>query len=214
MDRAGYFDRWTRLHGGYDPRSNTLVRLWLGWVYVVARPLAAARVPPDAVTAGAVLISAGAVGLAALGGRWALAASAVVVLAGLMDNLDGAVAVLSDRVSRHGAVLDAACDRVSDLLLVAALWLLGAPMLPCVLGGSFMLLQEYIRAVASVAGMDDVGVITVWERPTRVIVTAMFALATGVWLDPIWAALGAAAWVALGIVGTGQLAVVVRRQLG
>jgi hypothetical protein len=58
-----------------------------------------------------------------------------------------------------------------------------------------------------------VGVITVWERPTRVIVTAAFLLCAGVFADDVWALLGAAAWVGLGVIGLGQLLIVVRRTL-
>jgi CDP-diacylglycerol--glycerol-3-phosphate 3-phosphatidyltransferase len=61
--------------------------------------------------------------------------------------------------------------------------------------------------------MSEVGVITVWERPTRVIVTAAFLLCAGLFADEVWAGLGAAAWVGLGMVGLGQLLVVVRRRL-
>ncbi len=75
-----------------------------------------------------------------------------------------------------------------------------------------MLLQEYLRARAAAAGMTEVGVVTVWERPTRVIVTATFLAAAAVLGDP-WPALGAWAWVGLGLVGFVQLAVVVRRRL-
>jgi len=53
----------------------------------------------------------------------------------------------------------------------------------------------------------------VWERPTRVIVTAAFLLCAGLFADDVWASLGAAAWVGLGVVGLGQLLIVVRRRL-
>ena len=212
MDREGYLDGWAGLHGGYDPRSNALVRRWLFLTYAVARPLAAARVPPDLVTAAGVVVSGGAVGLAVLGGRWALAAAVVVVLAGLLDNLDGAVAVLTGRAMRWGYVLDSVTDRVGDGLFLAALWVLGAPGGVCVAGGALMMLQEYARARAGAAGMTEVGVVTVWERPTRVIVTAAFLLGAGLYGSP-WPALGAWAWVGLGVVGLGQLLLVVRRRL-
>ena len=211
-DREGYFDGWAALHGGYDPRSNVLVRGWLGIAYAVARPLAAARVPPDFVTLCGVLSSAGVLVLAGSGGRWLLLAAALAVVAGLLDNLDGAVAVLRGRVSGYGTVLDSTCDRVSDLLLVAALWAAGAPPLACVLGGALVLVQEYVRASAAAAGMREVGVVTVWERPTRVIVTSTFLAAAGLLGDP-WPALGAWAWVGLGVIGVVQLSVVVRRRL-
>jgi phosphatidylglycerophosphate synthase len=214
-DRDGYFTRWAGLHGGYDPRGSWMVRTWLGWSYAVARPLAAARVPPDLVTGLGLLVSLAAVAAAWAGGRWALLAAAVVVLSGLVDNLDGAVAVLTDRASRWGYVLDSVVDRLSDACYVLVLWLLGAPVWLCVLGGGLMGLQEYARARAAAAGMDEVGVVTVWERPTRVITTAMFCLGAGLYVasGDGWATAGAAAWVGLGVVGLVQLLVVVRRRL-
>jgi hypothetical protein len=66
---------------------------------------------------------------------------------------------------------------------------------------------------AGAAGLSEVGVVTVWERPTRVIVTAAFLLCAGLFLDELWATLGAAAWVGLGVVGLAQLLIVVRRRL-
>jgi phosphatidylglycerophosphate synthase len=213
LSREGYFDGWRDLHGGYDPRSNTLVRGWLSLTYGVARLPARARVPPDLLTLVAVLVSAGAAGVAWVGGRWTILAALVVVVSGLLDNIDGAVAVLTGRSTRWGAVLDSAADRVSDLAYVAALWLAGAPAEVCVVGGGLMFLQEYARARAGTAGMSEVGVVTVWERPTRVIVTAAFLLCAGLFLDDVWAAFGAAAWVLLGGLGLVQLLIVVRRRL-
>ena len=213
MDREGYLDGWQQLHGGYDPRSNVLVRGWLTGAYAVARPFAAARVPPDVVTVAGVLVSAAAIAPALAGGWWLLLAAAVVVLAGLLDNVDGAVAVLTGRASARGEVLDSVADRVGDLLFLGVLLAAGAPLSVCAAGGALMLLQEYLRARAAAAGMTDVGVVTVWERPTRVIVTAAF-LASAALLGNPWPTLAAWAWVGLGVVGLGQLALVVRRRLG
>jgi phosphatidylglycerophosphate synthase len=211
-DREGYFDRWALTHGGYDPRSNVLVRWWLGIAYAVAHPLASARVSPDLVTITGLLVSGVAAALASGEGWPLLGAAVLVVLAGLLDNVDGAVAVLRDRVTRWGAVLDPVTDRVGDLLMVLSLGLAGAPWWACAVGGALMFLLEYVRARAAVAGMTEVGVVTVWERPTRVIVTAAFLAAAAVLGDP-WPALGAWAWVGLGVVGLAQLVVVVRRRL-
>ena len=213
MDREAYFAGWASLHGGYDPRSNALVRVWLTWTYALAKPLAATRVPPDLVTVFGLAVSGAAAALAAGGDDWwLLAAGLVVVAAGLVDNLDGAVAVLTDRATRWGAVLDSVVDRCSDLLFLSALWLAGAEPWVCVAGAALMLLQEYARARAGASGMSEVGVVTVWERPTRVIVTAAFLGSAALLGDP-WSTLGAAAWLALGVVGLVQLLVVVRRRL-
>jgi CDP-diacylglycerol--glycerol-3-phosphate 3-phosphatidyltransferase len=213
--RAEYLAGWSALHGGYDPAASRLVDGWLTLTYVLARPLAAARVPPDLVTVLGGGVAAGAVALAALGGRWAAVAAAVVVVSGVVDNLDGAVAVLTGRASRWGSVLDSAVDRVADCCFVATFWVLGAPGGLVVAGGALMGLHEYVRARALAAGMSDVGTITVWERPTRVITTAMFLLGCGIHTGDAatWATAGAAAWIGLGVVGLGQLLVVVRRRL-
>jgi CDP-diacylglycerol--glycerol-3-phosphate 3-phosphatidyltransferase len=213
LSRDSYLQQWSQLHGGYDPRGNTMVRWWLSLTYDVARPPARWGVPPDLLTGLAVLVSVAAAALAWSGGPWLILAAVVVVLSGLLDNVDGAVAVLTGRSTRWGFVLDATADRVSDLAYVAALWLAGAPAEACVAGGSLMLLLEFVRARAGAAGMSEVGVITVFERPTRVIVTAAFLLSAGVFADDVWASLGAAAWVGLGVVGFAQLLVVVRRTL-
>jgi phosphatidylglycerophosphate synthase len=211
--REGYLDGWAELHGGYDPRANPLVRGWLTGAYAVARPLASAHVPPDALTVAGLLVSAGAVALASAGdGWWLLAAALVVVLSGLVDNLDGAVALLTGRTTRWGHVLDSVADRGSDLLYVVALWVAGAPGAVCAAGGALMFLQEYARARAAAGGLREVGVVTVWERPTRVIVTAAFLASAAVLGDP-WPTLGAWTWVGLGVVGLVQLMTVVRRRL-
>jgi CDP-diacylglycerol--glycerol-3-phosphate 3-phosphatidyltransferase len=63
--------------------------------------------------------------------------------------------------------------------------------------------------------MDDVGAVTVSERPTRVVIAAMFCLGAGLYpgVAATWATLGAAAALAVGTVGLVQLLVVVRRRL-
>jgi CDP-diacylglycerol--glycerol-3-phosphate 3-phosphatidyltransferase len=214
-DLADYLARWAPLHGGYAPARDGLAGRWLSLAYALARPLAARGVSPDVLTAWGVLASVAVVVAAAPGGRWPLVAVAIVVLAGLLDNIDGAVAILSGRTTRWGFVLDSLADRLSDAAYLLALWFLGAPGPVCVAGGSLMVLQEYARARAGNAGMGEVGVVTVWERPTRVILTAFLLLACG--LLPAHAALlataGAAAWIALGAVGLTQLLLVIHRRL-
>ena len=213
--RAEYLARWSDLHGGYDPTASPLTRTYLAIVYGLARPLAATRVPPDVVTLLGVGFSGLVVWVASLGGRWPILAFALVVLSGLVDSLDGAVAVLTDRVTRWGYVLDSVADRVSDGLYLVALWLLGADVWVCVAAGALMMLQEYARARALAGGLDDIGVVTVWERPTRVITTAMFLLGCGIYPSAAetWARAGAAAWLGLGVIGLVQLLAMVRRRL-
>ncbi len=186
-------------------------------MYAVARPFAVAGVPPDVVT----LLGLGAAGavaaLAWAGAGWLLVAALVVVLSGVLDGVDGAVAVLTDRTTAFGFVLDSLVDRCSDLLYLVALYLAGADPWVCVAGGVVTLLHEYARARAAAGGLSDVGTITVAERPTRVIVTAVALTVAGVGelagrAGP-WAQAGVLAWLSLGVVGLVQLLVVLRRRL-
>jgi CDP-diacylglycerol--glycerol-3-phosphate 3-phosphatidyltransferase len=172
-------------------------------------------VSPDLVTLTGLGAGAAVVGLTSLRGWWVLMAGILVVVSGLVDSLDGAVAVMTDRVTSWGSVLDSVTDRICDGLYLSALWVLGAPGWLCVLGGTLMGLHEYTRARAIAGGMSEIGVVTVWERPTRVIVTAVFLGCAGLFRagDQGWATLAAAAWLGLGLVGLGQLLVVVRRRL-
>ncbi len=214
MDRAQYLQRWSLLHGEVAPVG--LVGGWLRLSYALSRPLAGLGVRPAAITLTGLGLAAAVLPAAASSGRWPLFAVLAIILAGLLDSLDGAVAILTDRVSRRGAVLDATCDRLADLCFVGALWLVGAPAGWCLAGGVVALMHEQVRANARVAGMRDVGVVTVSERPTRVIVTAAFLLGAGLFPDRAqsWATAGAMAWAGVGIVGFVQLCLVVRRRLG
>jgi CDP-diacylglycerol--glycerol-3-phosphate 3-phosphatidyltransferase len=215
LSRSAYLDRWQGLHGGYDPRSSRLVGPWLTVIYTLARPFARIGVPADVVTLLGLAVSGVVVWLCALGDRWVLLAAFVVGASGVLDSLDGAVAVLTGRATRWGAVLDSVVDRASDVLYLVALWLVGAPAWVCVAAGAVVLTQEYARARATAVGMDDVGVVTIGERPTRVIVVAMFLLGAGIYLESAgwWASLGAYASLGVGLVALTQLLVVVRRRL-
>ena len=143
---------WAALHGGIRP--SALVRIWLRGVQRLAAG-SVARVSPDALSAAGIAAAGGAAIVAAQGGRWPLVAAALVVLAGVLDGLDGAVALHTGRARPLGAVVDAMADRVGDLLLVATLAVLGAPPAWCVAAGALTLLHEYLRARAGAAATDD-----------------------------------------------------------
>jgi phosphatidylglycerophosphate synthase len=214
MDREAYLRRWRALHGG--THANALVRAWLSGAHVLARPLAGARVPPAAITLSGGALAVLAATVVVVGGRGgfaAVSAGALLALAGIFDNLDGAVAVMTGRTSRRGALLDAVCDRVGDAACAVVLWACGAPAWLALLAGGFAQLQEYLRARAQGLGVDDVRIVSVAERPVRLAIAASSAVATAivVWLD--WATLGAGVWAVLGFIGLVQVATAVGRRL-
>lgn len=215
-DLDGYFDGWSALHGGYDPRTGSAwLRGWLTMVHGIARPLAARGVAPDVLTLWSLWLAGVVVALADAGGRWAVLSGAVLVLSGLSDNLDGAVAVMEQRSTRWGYVLDSAVDRFSDAAYLVAAVLLGCPGWLAAACGFAVFFLEYVRARAGNAGGDDVGVVTMAERPTRVLLLAPAVIFGGVFLSAAdaLATVATAVLLAMTAVAAGQLLVVVRRQL-
>lgn len=211
LDWDAYVARWSALHGGADP-SQRVVHGYLRLVYRLGRRPAALGVAPSAVTLLGLLVTAAAVPLAAAGGRWPVLAAAAIGVGGLLDGLDGAVAVLGDRVSRWGALLDSVADRLGEVALGGVLLVLGAPVEAVVVGIGAGWLLEYVRARTAALGVDDVGVVSVGERPTRLAVVAMFALAAGVhpgW-TPVLAAIAVTALGVLSVVGLVQVLVAAR----
>ena len=213
-DRAAR-ERWSAAHGDVDPDSSRWISGWLPIVHRLTGRLAGRGIDPAVVTAAGLVVSATVPLLAWLGGRWPLLAIVCVVAAGLLDGIDGALARWDGTASRWGSVLDDLADRCSDLLLISALAFLGAPPALCLAAGVLTLLLESARASARAAGLDGIGVLTVWERPSRIIVAAFGVGLCGVVDSSMpWIATGAAAIaVVLATIGLLHLLVVLRRTL-
>jgi archaetidylinositol phosphate synthase len=211
LSREEYLAAWSRWHGGARTDS-ALVRGWLSLAYTLARPLAGLW--PPAVTALGLVVAAAAVVPAAVGGPWLVLAGVLVGLSGLLDSLDGAVAIGTGRASARGFVLDSAVDRLTEAAYAAALWAAGAPGWLAVAFGSLCWLPDYLRARAGQAGVDRTGPISVWERPTRVALAGMSLGGAGVvaWSAAVVTA-GAGAGAVLGLVATAQLGWWLREEL-
>ncbi|MCV7279602.1 CDP-alcohol phosphatidyltransferase family protein [Mycolicibacterium flavescens] len=176
------------------------------------------RVPPDVLSAAGVAAVAAA--LAAVAGPgWSWLAVPLIVAAGVLDGLDGAVALRTGRARPAGAVVDAVADRVGDVLLGVVLLVLGAPAGWVAAALTLVLLHEYLRARAQAVGMPGVGAVTVAERPTRLIVVAMAAGGAAVFPAGVpalgwgWGATFAITWTGIGVVGLVQLLVGVHRSI-
>ena len=210
MTRGEYFERWATLHGGLDPRTSIPVQAWLTVTCLLAKPLAAIRLSPDAVTVLGLLVAL-TVPYWVIRDQYLLA-GVVALLAGLIDNLDGAVAILTDTSSDFGYVLDSVADRVGDVALLVGLGLAATNPWPAVGAALLAFLQEYARARAAGVGFTEIGVISLSERPTRVLVAGMFLIAT--WAaGPIWAQIGGWVALALGAFGFGQVMWAIRSRL-
>lgn len=162
--------RWSVLHDGYDVDSSALVRGWLRFVHLLARPLARHGVPATAVTVAGVCTAGAAVCSPPS------LATALVLATAVCDGVDGAVAVQhaagGRAVGRHGALIDHAADRASDVLFAAALARAGAPVRLASAAAVATWTYEAGRALARRTGRGG-AVVTMGERPMRVAAVAI-----------------------------------------
>lgn len=157
-------------------------------LHPLVRLLSALRVRPDTLTVLGWTLSLVAATLFGLG--YIRSAGALMLLGGLFDALDGAVARESDRSSAFGAFLDSTLDRISEAaVFVGIIFYYASSGLPggALLAGvamSFSLLTSYARARAEGLGIEcQVGLL---ERAGRVVIlsgSAMLGVLTaGLWL--------------------------------
>jgi phosphatidylglycerophosphate synthase len=215
-----YATRWSRLHAGVDPRAGSpVVRGWLRLGYRAGRLLAFLGVRPAVVTGIGLLLCVLVPLTVRQGPPAAMIGAGLVVLATVADSADGAVAVLTDRVTRLGSVYDSLADRLGEAAWLAALWLLGAPAWLAVLAGATTWLHEYLRARAAAAGMTGIGALTIAERPTRAVIVAVGLALAGLaglatrQLASGTATMAVASWLLLGVIGLGQLVIAVHLAL-
>jgi len=152
-------------------RRNISVR----FIAPVARLLAHTPLTPDVLTWLGFALSVGAGALVFT--QHFLLAGIGVLVAGLFDTFDGALARQTGRVSRFGAMLDSTLDRLSEgVILLSFLYVLawGGSSLGAVLAGATLMLSflvSYIRARAEGMGIEcSEGWFT---RTERVIVLAL-----------------------------------------
>ena len=141
----------------------------------LARLLSHTPLTPDMVTWLGFLLTVGAALLIVFGHL--LAGGAVVLTAGLFDMLDGALARLTNRVSRFGGILDSTLDRLSEAAVLLALLTLSLQegrvlygvLIGVVLLGSLMV--SYIRA--RIEAMDIECKAGFFTRPERVVIMSL-----------------------------------------
>jgi archaetidylinositol phosphate synthase len=109
----------------------------------------------------------------------------ILLLSGFFDILDGGVAKVSGKVTKFGGVLDSTLDRYSDLIIIGAIVIAGLcnPIWGIIaIIGSVMV--SYVRAKGELEGVKMAGV-GVMERAERIVILAIFAIASYTWLGII-----------------------------
>lgn len=161
-------------HRGLGGLTTARARHFFAWLMrPLWRGLAAAGVPPNAITTLAVGTAGGA-GVALAAGRFALGGW-LYVAAGALDFLDGRVARETGRVSPGGAALDSVLDRYCEsAMLIGLAWYYRHDwvLLPCLLALTGSLLVPYVRARGEALGatLKDIGFM---QRPERILVLGL-----------------------------------------
>jgi CDP-diacylglycerol--glycerol-3-phosphate 3-phosphatidyltransferase len=152
----------------------------------IGSSLRRAGVTADALTVSGIVIAGGAA--VAIGNGYLTLGFVLLVLTGIPDALDGAVAKASGTSSVRGAFFDSVSDRVTDALLFGGItWYLASnhdgriSVLPVAVMGAAMLIS-YQRAKAESLGFDAKG--GIMERAERFIVLAV-GLLFGQFLIPV-----------------------------
>jgi CDP-diacylglycerol--glycerol-3-phosphate 3-phosphatidyltransferase len=148
----------------------------------VARFLSRLGLTPNSVTLLGLAVAGVSAYLLSIGYMWA--GGVVLLLSGLFDLFDGALARATGRASSFGALLDSAVDRISETVVLLGLLVFylqessteGVVLVYLALAGSIMV--SYLRARAEGLGIEcKVGIMT---RPERV-ATLGIGLIVGQW---------------------------------
>ena len=198
MDKGEYLDNWSALHGG--AKIEGIVKAWLSISYVIVKPLAKLRVTPNALTLGGLIF---AILLWQFPHSWP---AALFLIASLMfDGIDGSLAIVTRVTSKFGAFTDSFVDRLSEVFWALALYELGAPKALVFIALVAAFTQEYLRARSGGLGHNEIGIVTICERPVRasllfiVIIANLVSIQIATAISIIWALMQVGALVQLSV---------------
>ena len=196
MDKNEFFTTWSNLHGG--AKIEGIVKTWLQISYASAKFLSKLRVTPNLLTFAGLFF---AIALWQFANNWA--AALFLVLSLFFDGIDGSLAILQKKTSKFGAFTDSFVDRISEFFWALALYKLGAPAALVFVALLATYVQEYIRARSGGLGHNEVGIVTICERPVRASLIFIAIVANLVGLDLVTAI--SIIWVAMQFIALSQL---------
>ena len=196
MDKNEFFTTWSNLHGG--AKIEGIVKTWLQISYASAKFLSKLRVTPNLLTFAGLFF---AIALWQFANNWP--AALFLVLSLFFDGIDGSLAILQKKTSKFGAFTDSFVDRISEVFWALALYKLGAPASLVFVALLATFIQEYLRARAGGLGHEEVGIVTICERPVRASLIFIAIIANLVGLGLVTAI--SIIWVAMQFIALSQL---------
>lgn len=162
---ADYLERWSQLHG--NARPSGVVRGWLVVAHFLARPLVRLRISPNLLS-----VMGAVVAVTAWWSAPSPIAAVIILVSLIIDGLDGAVALLANRTSIWGGLVDSLSDRVAEVFWAATLVEVGADFRIVLAAWTLSIIQEYARARALTLKPEMKIVASICERPVRALVIA------------------------------------------
>ena len=160
MKKDEFFSIWGRLHG--DAEISGIIKGWLNISYLIVKPLAKVRITPNVLTILGLLF-----GVLLYANAETFWAPALLVLSLICDGIDGSLAIVTNKSTKWGAILDSTVDRLTEIFWVLALYKVGADLNLLIIVLLAASVQEYMRARAAGLGVSEVGIVTFAERPVR-----------------------------------------------
>jgi hypothetical protein len=217
---------WAKAHDGYDMRyAPAPKRVLMRFGYQVGGVLSRLGVRPASLMIISVVCSVSVPLLASMRQGWPAIAALAVVGGLFADALSSALTVFSspsapaNRAGSPGthAFYQALVERLAEVCWLLALALLGTRPGLIFTCAALVWAQEYVRARAGGHSLSLVGITTVGDRPTRIwlIVAALVLAAAAAPIGPDLAAgvvtMVVVCWIALAVIGLGQLLAIVRK---
>ncbi len=102
----------------------------------------------------------------------------MIILSGLMDVVDGAIARATNKTTKFGAYLDSLTDRISDMLFFLALIFAGINPYLSIIALGFSEVVSYARSKGELLGikMEGVGLLERSERLILLFIASIFAV--------------------------------------
>ncbi len=160
MSKNEFFESWSAMHGGAEIAG--IVRAWLTISFWITRPMVILRISPNLLSIFSIISAIGF--LTVIESNWSIF---FLVVSLLFDGIDGTVAILTNKSSRFGAVIDSVADRMVEAIWAYGFYLLGAPWQIVLAAWTAAFIQEYLRARAGGLGVSEVIKVTWAERPIR-----------------------------------------------
>lgn len=217
MSWDDFVSAWSEAFDGYDLRQASGIKK--SFMRAIHRVSGAIRIGTSVTMLISLAFAVSVPLLAWKGGRWAALAALTLLLGLAADAMTNALAIRGGRITRLEYFYQALVERFAEVCWLVALLTLGARPTAVVLCAFVVWAHEYLKAKVGGRAIRRAGTSTVGDRMLRVwfVVIALLLAAVISFIGQDLAAgvvtMVVLCWLALGLIGLGQLFAVIRKVL-